>query len=160
MHPLNSSALPALAVAATLLATYCAPTGPGNPASAVAKSSTEMAFCVDEINRYRALVGQPALTRSSPLEDYAADSARVDAAARVAHRHFTEQNGGGVARAENELLAWPNFDVHAVLEQGLASMWNEGPTGEHYQIMIGPYTEVGCGLAVTGADITIAQDFR
>jgi len=157
---MSGGGVPALTLAATLLVTCCTSTGPGNPASAVASASTEMAFCVDEINRYRALVGQPALTRSGPLENYAADSARVDAAARVPHKHFTEQNGGGVARAENELLAWPNFDVHAVLEQGLASMWNEGPSGEHYQIMIGRYTEVGCGLAVTGADITIAQDFR
>lgn len=119
-----------------------------------------MAFCIEEINRYRATVAQPLLIRSETLESYAAASAAVDAAAGVAHRHFVTDNGGGVARAETELLSWPNFDVRAVIEQGLAEMWRQGPAGEHYQILAGPWTEAGCGLAVTEHDVTIVQDFR
>ena len=51
--------------------------GPTDAAS-LANLSVETIFCVDEINRYRATVDMPALTRSTELESYAAESARVD----------------------------------------------------------------------------------
>src|SRR5437867_9078246 len=66
----------------------------------------EMTFCADEINRYRGSVGLLALERSPALEAYAAESASVDGMANRPHVHFTETNGGGVARAETELLSW------------------------------------------------------
>ena len=88
-----------------------------------------MSYCVDEINRYRSSIALPALTRSPELEAFAALSAQIDNIARQPHLHFTQTNGGGIALAENELLWWPNRSVRAVIQQGLATMWAEGPGG-------------------------------
>ena len=129
-------------------------------ASALANLPAETNFCVDEINRYRATVNLPGLTRSIDLESYAAESARVDGLAHQPHQHFSETNGGGIALAENELLTWPNGDIHGVIQRGLGVMWTTGPSGTHYKIMAGAYTQVGCGIFVNDHDVTVAQDFR
>jgi hypothetical protein len=136
--------------------------GPTQPSTGGALSSqtTEMAFCVDEINRYRATIGLSTLARSGVLEGYATQSAEVDHAAGQPHQHFLETHGGGVALAEDELLLWPNGGARAVIQQGLGQMWAEGPGGDHYQNMIGPYSEVGCGGFSDGARLTVAQDFH
>ncbi len=159
--------LVALALATGLL-TGCAskgtsttsPSSSSDVASAAPSPASAMGFCVDEINRYRATLNLPALSRSSALEDYATDSARIDQAARQAHMHFTSTNGGGVARAETELLLWPNPDAKSVLQQGLKVMWTEGPNGSHYDVLTGAYSSVGCGIFVEGSVMTISQDFR
>ena len=119
-----------------------------------------MAFCVDEVNRYRALAGLSALARSGTLESFATESAQIDGKVNRAHQHFTDTNGGGIAFAETELLAWRDGSVHRVIEQGLALMWNEGPNGEHTQILAGPYSQVGCGMSISSSGVTVAQDFR
>src|SRR5262245_47139678 len=49
----------------------------------------DLAFCVDEINRYRKQAKLPPLRRSADLEAYAAAGAQVDAKARRAHHHFS-----------------------------------------------------------------------
>src|SRR5262245_2773695 len=120
----------------------------------------ELTFCVNETNRYRAILGLSALSRSGALEDYAAAGAREDGLAHAAHQHFRSTNGGGMARAENELPWWPSTSVHTVIQQGLATMWAEGPGGGHYENMRGPYTQLGCGVFVNGTEITVVQDFR
>ena len=120
----------------------------------------ELIFCVAETNRYRATLGRAPLTRSSALEAYAAVGAREDGlTGQPAHQHFKRTNGGGVARAENEMWG-SNLPVHTLLVRGLANMWAEGPGGGHYENMRGPYTELGCGVFVSGVEITIVQDFR
>lgn len=122
--------------------------------------ATEMAFCVDEVNRYRAIVGLSTLARSADLEAFATQSADMDGKAGQAHQHFMSTNGGGIARAETELLGWRDGSLHTIIETGLSQMWAEGPAGEHYKIMVGPYTQAGCGMAVNPNGVTVAQDFR
>ncbi len=39
-------------------------------------------------------------------------------------------------------------------------MWTAGPSNEHYDVLAGPYSEVGCGLFVDGDEVSSAQDFR
>jgi hypothetical protein len=39
-------------------------------------------------------------------------------------------------------------------------MWDVGPGGEHYDIMVGAFSEIGCGIAVNGTEVTVTQDFR
>jgi hypothetical protein len=39
-------------------------------------------------------------------------------------------------------------------------MWRVGPSVEHYDIMSGAFTEIGCGIYASGGEITVAQDFR
>jgi uncharacterized protein YkwD len=129
---------------------------PGGTASFAA----ELALCVDETNRYRASIGQGPLARSQALEDFAMQAAEYDAQARAAHQHFVQTNGAGLSRAETEILWWRGFAVRSVVERGLAQMWQVGPGGEHYDIMAGNYSEIGCGIFVNGNEVTVAQDFR
>jgi uncharacterized protein YkwD len=125
---------------------------------------SELAYCVSEINRLRATIGKPALSRSSELEAYAAVAAREDAKARAAHAHARATNfGDGTSRAENEMLLWSLSYFHtlrALIERGLADMWKQGPGGVHYDNMTGNYREAGCGIYVKGDEVTVLQAFR
>ncbi|MEQ1910835.1 MAG: CAP domain-containing protein [Vicinamibacterales bacterium] len=144
------------------------PTGPSATQSAIpgattdgaTGTTTELAFCADEINRYRVSVGLPPLARSQPLEAFASAAAEKDAGVRIAHQHFRDTNGGGVSHAETEILWWKGQPVRDVVQKGLAQMWRVGPGGEHYDIITGPYTQVGCGLFISNNEVTVAQDFR
>jgi hypothetical protein len=42
--------------------------------------------------------------------------------------------------------------VRSVIHDGLAVMWGEGPGGGHYENMRGPYSQLGCGVFVSGAE--------
>ncbi len=149
-----------LIVLMCLAASACAlpPSAPSTPDAATLASSLQL--CADEINRYRTSVGRAALTRSDSLEQFAATAAQHDASAREPHSLFSKTNGGGVAIAETELLLWPDRAVHDVIKTGLAQMWSAGPSGEHYGILSGPYTQVGCGVYVSGGEVSVAQDYR
>jgi hypothetical protein len=151
-----------------LLHLLCAPAC-AEPHDQAARSEPERAFaderrlCVEITNRYRAAVKAPALSVSAALEGYAADAARHDGLAHAPHAHFERTDGGGVALAENLVPWWSlarRHTVAAVVEDGLALMWAEGPKGAHRRNMAGPYTEVGCGFFVNGDEVTIVQAFR
>ena len=144
---------------AVLVSTVGCSLQPAAPSSVDGASlNASLQFCSDEINRLRALVGRPALARSNSLESFATSAAQHDASAGVPHAFFRTTNGGGVSRAETELLLWKNYQVKDVIRQGLAQMWNSA--GEHYDVLIGPYTEVGCGVFIEGSEVSVAQDFR
>jgi hypothetical protein len=98
--------------------------------------------------------------RSAALEDFAAQAASIDGVAHVAHTHFESTNGDGISSAETEILWWRGFSVQGVIQRGLAQMWDVGPGGEHYDIMVGAFSEIGCGIAVNGSEVTVTQDFR
>lgn len=125
----------------------------------------ERQFCVDETNRYRAMVGKASLARDSGLEIFADEGAQQDAAQKSAHAHFTH-NENGTAYAENEIPGWFGWtlsqykDVHGVIQAGLATMWAEGPGGGHYDNMTGDYTKLGCGVNVAGDQVTVVQDYK
>lgn len=145
----------------------CAPLGGAACADLTTDASvsggTDEAFCVDETNRYRAMVSEPPLARSAALEAYAAEGAEIDGTAHQAHKHFQDTNGGGIAFAENEIPWWPLSDfgsVREIVRAGLALMWAEGPGGGHYEIIRGPYTALGCGIFVNGDEVTVVQDYQ
>ncbi len=103
------------------------------------------------------------LTHSADLDLYAVVAAQHDAAAQTPHGLFSTTSGGGVAMAENAIPSWrlSQFGtVREIVRQGLAAMWAEGPGGGHYDNLIGPYTEVGCGIVVSGDLVTAVQAFR
>lgn len=133
-------------------------TTPTTPDTATLGAALQL--CADEINRYRASVGLKALSRSSSLEQFAATAAEHDASIGIPHTLFRQTNGGGVAMAETELLRWPSRTIQSVVTQGLAEMWNQGPTGEHYVILAGPYTQVGCGVYVSDGVVSVTQDYK
>lgn len=135
--------------------------------SADAPSSTvltaDLLFCVNETNRYRAMAGKSPLNRSTRLEEFAAEGARRDGSARVAHAHFNATRNQRIAFAENEVPWWPfarSGNVQSVIRQGIAGFWAEGTGGGHYKNLTGMYTQVGCGVFVNNGEITIVQDFR
>ena len=150
-------------LAESLLVAACGGGNPTLPAPASERYAAEVTFCVDQTNEYRASAGRPALARSAALESYAAAAAGSDGRARVAHQYFERTNGGGIARAENLVPWWPlsSFvDVRNVVRQGLAKMWREGPSGVHYQNIVGAYSQIGCGVLVNGDEVTVVQAFR
>lgn len=126
-----------------------------------ANLSAHLDLCAAEINRYRQMAGRPPLVRSDSLEQFAAESAAHDAAAGVPHQFFSATNGGhGTARAETQLLRWRGYAVAEVIRRGLAQMWAAGPGGTHYAVMLGEYTEVGCGIFVEGREVSVSQAYR
>ena len=147
----------------TFSSTASSTTGPSATMLPTSATSADLVFCVSETNRYRILARKPTLAQSSVLEAYAATGAQADAISRVPHSHFDGTNGGGVALAENELLA-TGFSlfgtVQEAIRQAIADFYAEGPTGGHYQNLEGPYTQVGCGVYIANAAITFVQDFR
>lgn len=142
------------------------------PASAAAPgrgargaTEAEIFFCIGETNRYRASKGKPPFQRSTVLDGYAAEGARADHAARQPHQHFNSVQfpASFSGLAENELPWWhlePGGSVREVIRAGVATMWAEGPGGGHYDNLVGPFTEVGCGLWIDSDAITVVQDFR
>jgi hypothetical protein len=125
----------------------------------------ELQFCVEYINELRASVDQPALTRSSALEDCAGTAAVEDAKSGAAHGHFQQTRGcGGTAFAENEVPGWPlsRYDsLRTLVQAGADMMFAEGPGGGHYENIVGDYTEVGCGIHITDSDaVWVVHNFR
>lgn len=147
-------------VVLTVLSAACQlPASAPSPAG-TAGVSDQLEFCVSEINRYRALAARAPLSRAEALERYAAEAAQHDGSAGVPHQLFARTNGGGVARAETQLLRWHGYSVRDVIVQGLAEMWAAGPGGSHYAVMMGNYSEVGCGVFVNGRDVSVSQAYR
>src|SRR5262249_2543514 len=134
------------------LAVSCGRSSPSSPSpstGSVVNLSANLSYCVDELTRYRASAGQPPLARSAELETFAAQAAQNDGLSHQPHHWFATTDGGGLSAAENEILWWQGYGVHSVIEQGLQQMWNGRPNGEHYDIMVGPYSQVAAGFSLT-----------
>jgi hypothetical protein len=138
----------------------CALTSSTAPSPGPDESPSDLAFCVDQTNSYRASVGLAPLANAADLDAFSAVAVKYDALAGAPHVYFEQTNGDGVSRAEIELLGWRNFTVRDAITQGLAQMWAGGPAGEHYRIIAGSYSQVGCGIFVNGSAVSVAQDFR
>jgi uncharacterized protein YkwD len=128
------------------------PSPPGDP---------NLAFCVQETNRYRAMVAQPGLTESASIEAFAAAAAESDTQSGIAHGYYRSHDPG--FSAENEAPDWPLTTLgseHNLIAQAIAAFWSEGPGGGHYENIVGPYSQIGCGVYQTGDVMTLVQDFR
>jgi hypothetical protein len=125
-------------------------------------TDADLAFCVSETNRYRAMKGRPALSRSTALESYGTDSARIDQQANSPHQHFLSTNGGGVSLAENEQTSAANTSVttQSFMASMLSFFYSEGPGGGHYENMMAGFTQAGCGVFRTADVMTITEEFR
>jgi hypothetical protein len=141
--------------------------GAGGGNGSHAPTDADLGFCVKENNRYRAMIsGLTPFTRSPALEAYAADGARIDGTMQSPHYHFKSTLGGGIASAENEIPWWPinGRTVQQIMAAGIALMWAEGPgEGEphgHYENIVGPYTQIGCGVFVVKNTMTVTIDFK
>jgi uncharacterized protein YkwD len=153
-------------VGALMISTACAKGAPSPSApssgggNANVSAASALQFCADEVNKYRALAGLPTLARSADLEAFAQKAAEYDAAKGVPHQFFLASNGGGIAKAENQLLLWKGYALDNVITLGMQQMWAEGPGGSHYHVLTGNYSEVGCGVYQDASGISVSQDFR
>jgi uncharacterized protein YkwD len=124
-------------------------------------SSSDLAFCLSEVNRYRASIGRTPLVQSDELQAVASAAAQSDQKTNLAHGYFKTQS---VAFAENEVLRLPTdsfASVHDLIGTSIASMWAEGPGGGHYDnIANARYTELGCGFYGANGTLTFVHDFR
>lgn len=137
-------------------------TGPSDsdpPTPSAGVTSADLAFCVSETNRYRAMAGAASVARSSVLETYAATAIQADALSGNLH-NYTRTHPPGVAFGENGFLRLPlNVlgSIQGVLREALLSFWN---SSSHRATLTGGYTQVGCGVFVQGNDVSVLQHFR
>jgi hypothetical protein len=123
-------------------------------------TSAALIMCVEETNRYRAMVGAPAVTRSPAIEAHAAAAARADGLSGTPHG-YVSQNPPPGQWGENEVLGLglkTSGSVQNVVRTALISFWASPP---HYAVMASArYSEVGCGLFLNGNHVTVVQHFR
>ena len=155
---------PRLAVLLVLAFAGCTatPTAPSDAPPGQSNSLTaNLTFCFEETNRYRAMAGAPAVARSDAIEAHAAIAAQSDGVSNSPHAYSRANSSG--RWAENEVLRWPLSQlrtVRGVIAEAMASFWRQGASGGHYQNLTGPYSSVGCGVYVSGNDVTVVQHFR
>ena len=111
------------------------------------------------------MVNRAPIEQSSTLETYAAEAAEYDGTRHTAHGFSNLRNrDGAFARLENEILWWPlvNYgSVRAVIRQGIAAMWAEGPTGAHYKVLADVDARLmGCGVYLGNGEVTMVQAFQ
>lgn len=124
-------------------------------------TTADLAFCVSEANGYRAMVGAPALTESRSVETFAAAAAQSDAADGTPHAYYRSHLPVGNS-AENEaaVALFGTTTIQDDIRTAIGEFWSEGPSGGHYQNLVGPFTQLGCGLFVSTGMVLIVQDFR
>lgn len=126
-------------------------------------ADSNLQHCVDEINRYRATLKLPPLSRSIAIEEYAAQGAQYDAGTGVSHSHFKAAPNYNLCNRENECPNWPldRTTIKSVIDRCLKMMWDEGPGGGHYENMRLAKYSVGCGVFITNENkIWIIQDLK
>ena len=155
--------LPVALIGALLLifAASCGdgPTEPDGPAIADPPGpmmAADLEFCRDETNRYRAQQNRPPTVLSESLSERARVAAESDHASKIPHGYFQTHP----VSAENEVLWWSGSNVRQTISQAIAAFHSEGPSGGHWQNLMGPFNEVGCGVATGGGGITFVQNLR
>jgi hypothetical protein len=128
-------------------------------------SVADLAFCVQNINSYRARVGSRTnYAESAALETFAAAGAQADSLSDQAHGHFEANIGAGIALAENEVVNasfTTGNSVQGVIQSVNAEFFSEGPGGGHYEHLVSvTLSQVGCGIYIGGGRITVTEDFR
>ena len=123
-------------------------------------SAADLAFCVQEVNRYRATVGAGPLSQQAALEATAAQAAQSDHQSGEAHG-WVRRNGGP---AENQAPRWSRAssggNAQTFISRALQLMWAEGPGGGHYENMRGRFAATGCAIYSDTATATFVQHFR
>jgi uncharacterized protein YkwD len=152
-------ALLAAALALAILAGYSKQSGGTSGGTAV--TSGDLAFCYQETNRYRSLLGLPAVTSDPTVEAYALRAAQSDHSTGQAHGYTNGVNRPSGNYAENEAVRWRHTaSIRAIVARVLAAFWREGPGGGHYENLRGPWGRVGCGVVVSDGAVTVVQHFR
>lgn len=153
--------LVALSTGCSTQDTPSAPGGIGSGGSTTTVTAADLAFCLQETNRYRTMAGVAPVVASSDLDAYALRVAQADHTGWQAHGYTNGPGRPGGAFAENEALRWPHtVAIRDVIASATAQFWAEGPGGGHYENLRGPWRLVGCGVYVEGGAVTFVQHFR
>ena len=117
--------------------------------------------CVQAINAYRSTLGLSAYTRWCGVAGCIDQQTQSDSQAQTAHSAF----GQCSENAQNECPGWPT-PMQAEMIECLGDMWNEGPGtnfsqhGHYINMTSTTYTQVECGLSLSGNVFWAAMDFR
>ena len=121
----------------------------------------DFAFFVSETNRYRVMGGAPTVSESSAVETFAAAAAQSDAASGIPHAYYRGHlPAGNSGENEASLTLFGTTTIQDDISAGIAGVWDEGPAGGHYQDLLGPFTQLGCGSVRLPGRVLIVQDFR
>jgi hypothetical protein len=145
----------AVSVIVAALSSACGTTAPTSPSSSA--PNPDLAFCVAEINRYRALANQPAVNASPALDASAAEAAYSDATSN--HPHEWQQTHRFVAMEDFRAPLFGN--VQDTIGRAWNLFWHAGPGWPDYDAMTSDKVrEVGCGVYVSPGEVTTVALFR
>lgn len=134
--------------------------GSSDASAAPPTDNSLVAYCVGEINRYRATLGGTALPVWSEAASCTATQCQNDATSKQAHGSF----GQCTELGQNECPGWGGWqgDPKTVIKDCLAAMWAEGPGGGHYENMRRTsWRMASCEVYVApNGQVTAIQNFR
>jgi uncharacterized protein YkwD len=158
-------------VTTTTTQTIEAPPPPPRPADPL-PGDPLVKYNVDLLNSYRAKLGRAPLLYDAKISAFAFAGSKQLALDHAAHAHFKSQSDGapgfGTHSAENQgdPNGVPSMDADAIasgkkqIAALLKIMFDEGPTGGHYQNMLSAkYRRVGIGLYSPGGQLYLTNDF-
>ena len=88
---------------------------------------------------------RPPLRLADGLTQHAQAAAESDHATGIPHGYFQTH---------------PVPAVRQVIGEAIGLFWSEGPGGGHYENLLGPFDELGCGFATGGSTLTFVQNFQ
>jgi hypothetical protein len=107
-------------------------------------------FCLDEVNKHRAVAGVGALTRWTANESCVDGQAMADFVAGRSHSNFNACTETGSTACTD----WPGTDRQGTVRDCIQTFWDEGPgdfaTHSNYVTLVKPsFTKVACGIYMT-----------
>lgn len=123
---------------------------------------------LDVINQYRAGACLPPYHADSGLSQFAAAGSQELSQDHLPHQHFMNDSSqlfsqyGCTSAGENQgdPNGWPVAAEDTQIDQIMAAMYAEGPSGGHYQNMMSTtFTRVGFGLLEVNGQLYLTNDF-
>jgi uncharacterized protein YkwD len=152
-----------------------APSAPDAPSASAAASTIAEAHNLARVNEYRTAAGLAPLTLDANLSAFARRGSIQLVSDHVPHGHFRSagssmwQQGftGGAAENQGAPTGWPRAAADPVqntkkqIDQILASMMAEGPSGGHHRNIMNPKAKrIGIGLVEDGSGkLYLTNDF-
>jgi uncharacterized protein YkwD len=123
---------------------------------------------LDEVNRYRAILGRKPLAYSVKLSEFATRASDALAAGGAPHAYFSAASNSGTlfssgfcnGAGENQAPGWPAGNLPDTVDAVLKAMMDEGPGGGHHDAIVSPsYGLLGVGLVVKNGQLYFTNDF-
>lgn len=116
-------------------------------------------LCVDELNKKRALIGVPALSRNASKESCVAEQCQIDSASNTPHGSF-----GRCEESNQSQCAGGGWAPGELVPYCINGFYEEGPGNDlahaHYAMLANPiYTSVACGIYKNGGSLWFIADY-